>query len=390
MAAVNAYSFKGIVGINFFILGYKLLVMILIIMMLPLTHFYNANFVNLHLTLLSTTTWHQIFSAVAAGGIAFAFTGFKHGVELAGEATRKHITIPLAIIGSVFCCLALYVALQIVFIGAINPKELSHGWQTLSFTADAGPFAGILIALGIGWLLKLLYVDAAVSPLGAGFIYMTSTARITYSMAKNGYLFKIIGAVNRHHMPIGAIILNAVLGMLLFLPFSGWQAMVGFLVSVMVVAYGMGPLSLMALRQQLPATQRDFRLPLASIICPLSFYCCILISYWTGWETISKLAIISVIGIIVFFIALARGKLNQDHHLGLRSLQWFIPFIAGLTIISYLGNFGGKQYIPFGWDFVLLAAFTALIIYLAKGARLPANLAQRFANEAIQQSNEVD
>src|SRR5690606_3772572 len=117
-------------------------------------------------------------TAVATGGVAFAFTGFKHGVELAGEAKRSAVAIPLAIVGSVVCCLLLYLGLQIAFIGALHPETLTTGWANLSFVGDVGPFAGLAAGLGLIWLLKLLYIDATVSPTGAGLIYVTSTARI--------------------------------------------------------------------------------------------------------------------------------------------------------------------------------------------------------------------
>ncbi|MFN7096599.1 MAG: APC family permease [Gammaproteobacteria bacterium] len=369
MCFINGYSFKGLIGTNMVIFGYKILVIILIITMLPTEAFHSQNFAGFGHIVESATGWHSILSAVALGGIAFAFTGFKHGVELAGEAQRKKVTIPIAIIGSVLCCLLLYIGLQIVFIGALHPALLHNGWQALAFTDDAGPFAGILLALGITWLLKLLYVDAAVSPMGAGLIYMTSTARIAYAMAENGYFPAFIANTNLQQLPIAAIGLNFVIGMFLFLPFPGWQAMVGFLVSVMVLAYAMGPLSLLAMRKQMPDAVRAFRLPFAPVICPLAFYCCVLVSYWTGWQTISKLAIVSFLGVLVFLIAYLRGTVAKTH-LGLKSLVWFVPFIGGLTLISYLGAFGGKNIIPFGWDFAALAVFSIIVLLLASHARL--------------------
>lgn len=377
MCFINGYSFKGLIGTNLLIFSYKILVIILIITLLPATQFYPANFTGMGQSLLSAASWHHILSAVAAAGIAFAFTGFKHGVELAGEAKRKQIAIPLAIIGSVLICLLLYLGLQIVFIGAIAPGDIQNGWQSLAFKHDAGPFAGILLALGIGWLLKLLYIDAAVSPMGAGLIYMTSTARIAYAMAENGYFPKLISKVNKQQLPVGAIALNFVIGMLLFLPFKGWQGMVSFLVSVMVIAYAMGPICLLALRQQVPEARRDFKLPFAKILCPLAFYCCILVSYWTGWATLSKLAMVSALGILVFLTAHARGKIAQGG-LGLKGLFWFIPFIGGLTLISYLGAFGGKDIIPFGWDFVVLGVFSWVILQLALKTKLSRTEAQDF------------
>jgi amino acid transporter len=313
--------------------------------------------------------------------VAFAFTGFKHGVELAGEAKRLAFAIPLAIVGSVICCLILYLGLQIAFIGALNPTMLSQGWHHLSFVGDVGPFAGLAAGLGLIWLLKLLYIDATVSPSGAGLIYVTSTARILYAMSQIGYVPRFLSYLNKQHFPVAAIFVNFAIGMFLFLPLPGWQAMVSFLVSGMVISYAIGPIALLCLRYELPEEKRAFRLPGASILCLIAFYFCNLMSYWTGWETIYKLAIAMAIGFIVFSFAYLRNTL-PTRSIGLRSIIWIGPYFSGLILISYLGAFGGKNIIPFGWDFLVIAIFSFFILWLAVKNRavvtsmqLPANFA---------------
>lgn len=375
LCIVNVASFKGLIRFNLFLFIFKIFVIIATITVLIKTQFHPENFASLPEDLLFEN-WHTILAAVASGGIIFAFTGFKHGVELAGETKNSRIAIPLAIIGSITCCLILYVGLQIAFIGALDLHLLSNGWSALTFKGDTGPFIGIAALLGLTWLMKILYVDAAVSPLGAGLIYVTSTARIIYAMSKNGYLPNILAKLNEQQFPIAAISFNFIVGMLLFLPLPGWQAMVSFLVSAVVISYAMGPISLMCLRLQLPTENRSFKLPNAKFLCLLAFYCCNLISYWTGWETLSKLGIAILIGLIFFFMAILRGAIDKKQ-LGLKALGWLIPYLLGLMLISYSGSFGGKNLIPFGWDFLLIGVFTIIVFYLAIHTRI-ANAAEQF------------
>jgi len=378
---INIVSFKGLVRFNLVIFLFKVLVILLTIFMLIKVNFTASNFSGLFSS-GDTTGWHAILAAVATGGVAFAFTGFKHGVELAGEAKRLAIAIPLAIVGSVLCCLALYIGLQVAFIGALNHSALAQGWSHLSFVGDVGPFAGLAGGLGIIWLLKLLYIDAAVSPSGAGLIYVTSTARILYAMSQIGYLPRFLSYLNKQDFPVAAIFMNFAIGMFLFLPLPGWQAMVGFLVSGMVLSYAMGPIALLCLRIELPNEKRLFRLPAANLICPLAFYFCNLISYWTGWDTMYKLAIAICIGIFVFSIACVRGTIKTDA-LGLKSVIWMVPYLLGLVLISYLGSFGGgRNIIPFGWDFLVIAIFSAFILYLAVMSRA-VKLGDRFSHYQI-------
>jgi amino acid transporter len=361
---INSVSYKGLMRFNGVIFLFKIMVIVLVIMMLIKTSFNSTNFSEFVPAISSLKGWQSILTAVATGGVAFAFTGFKHGIELAGETKKMALAIPLAVIGSVLLCLLLYLGLQVAFIGALNPEMLSHGWNNLSFIGDMGPFAGITAGLGIFWLVKLLYVDAVVSPGGAGLIYVTSTARILYAMSQIGYLPRWVSKLNNQQMPIAAILINFVLGMFLFLPLPGWQAMVSFLVSGMVISYASGPIALLCLRLELPSQPRHFHLPAAKIICLLAFYFCNLLAYWTGWETISKLAIAMLLGVAFFAVGVIRGRLNVSSY-GFKSAIWIIPYLVGLVAISYLGAFGGENIITFGWDFIVIGLFSTIILYCA-------------------------
>lgn len=364
LCVLNIVSYRGLMRFNFVLFVFKFSIIILTIFVILQTHFLPSNFSGLMVSTTSAQGWQAILSAVATGGIVLAFNGFKSGVEMAGEAKKSSIAIPLSTAGSVVACLVLYLGLQICFIGALDPASLKNGWQNLNFTGDIGPFVGLTSALGLFWLLKLLYANSVVSPLGAGLIYVTSTARILYAMSRIGYVPKFLSRLNQQHFPIWAIVANFVLGMISFLPLPGWQGMVNFLISAMVITYAMGPIALMCLRLALPEKERPFKLPFANILCPFGFYCCNLFSYWTGWETISKLAFMLVIGLLIFAIAYLRGTIKVEKE-ELRSIYWIIPYLFGLILLSYLGSFGGKNIIPFGWDFLAIAIFTIGIFYLA-------------------------
>lgn len=357
----NIASFKGLVRFNFVLFTFKVAVIILAVGWIIKSSFHPENFGVPVNGGDMASSWKAILSAVAASGVAFAFTGFKHGVELAGEAKSK-MAIFAAIVGSVLVCLVLYLGLQVAFIGALEPSTLQAGWDKLSFVGDVGPFAGLAAALGLMLLLKLLYVDAVISPLGAGLIYVTSTARIFYAMSQIGFFPKLFTRLNKQDFPVAAIMLNFAIGMFLFLPLPSWQSMVSFLVSGMVISYAAGPIALLCFRLSLKDEARSFRLPAARFLCLVAFYCCNLMSYWTGWDTIYKLAIAMAIGTAFFVWAYASGRLDKER-LALRSAAWVVPYFTGLVLISYLGAFGGKNVIPFGWDFLVMAVFSAVILY---------------------------
>lgn len=385
LCLVNIFSYSGLMRFNFALFVFKFSIIVLTIGLIIHARFNTANFAGLASSTLSSHGWQAIFSAVATSGIVLAFNGFKSGVEMAGEASNLKIAIPLSTAGSVLACLLIYLGLQICFIGALDASTFQHGWQNLTFTGDIGPFVGLAAALGLFWLLKLLYVNAVVSPLGAGLIYVTATARILYAISRLGYVPNFLSKLNHQRFPVWAIIVNFVLGMLTFLPLPGWQAMVNFIVSAMVITYAMGPIALMCLRLSLPDKERPFRLPCANFICLLAFYCCNLFSYWTGWDTISKLGIMLFVGIALFIIAVIRGNVKIESK-EIQSAAWLLPYLGGIITISYLGSFGGQGLLPFGWDFVVIALFSLAIFQTAlktRAVRDSKDVAAFLASEAL-------
>lgn len=374
LCILNIASFKGFIRFNFLVITFKLLVIAATIILLMHHRFITSNF------FIPTThtehLWETMLSAVATGGIAFAFTGFKHGIELAGETTSPHIAIPLALIGSIVACLVIYLGVQVAFIGSLSPQWLTHGWHNISFQHDVGPFMGIAIIFGLGILVKLLLTDAVISPLGAGLIYVTSTARIIFAMSKNGYLPSFLSHVDKNHFPTRAVWLNYCVGMLLFLPLPGWGNLVSFLVSAVAISYSIAPISLLCLRISKPELKRAFRLPFAYITSFIAFYCCSLLNYWTGWETLYKLSIAILIGFLCFIYRhyhIRKYSSNEaPQHMHWKNLYWLAPYLIGLLCISYAGNYGGGHgWIGFGWDFLFIGIFSYVIFYLAIKCRLP-------------------
>jgi len=90
--------------------------------------------------------------------------------------------------------------------------------------------------------------------------------------------------------------------------------------------------------------------------------------YWTGWTTIYKLALALVIGMLLFVLTLMRRKKNY-RNVGLKTIFWIGPYLLGLVLISYFGSFGGNKMISFGWDFLVIGIFSAVMLHLAIAMR---------------------
>ncbi|PNT89481.1 amino acid permease [Coxiella burnetii] len=371
---LNIASVKHLVRSNVLMTVFKIGIILVIAITLIAVGFHGKNF--FAYGGFAPSGWHGIVSAVSMGGIAFAFTGFRHGVELAAETKNPKQAIPLAIIGSIVFCLLLYWLLQLAFIGALHSPSLSKGWAQLAYQGDIGPFSGIAALLGLGWLSWMIYANAVISPLGGALVYVTSTSRIVYGMSKNAYFPAFFMRLNKKAIPVWCIALNGLTGFVLFFVLSGWQSMINFLVSAVVISYGTGPISLITLRYQMPNANRPFKLPQGILLSTLAFYVCNLMVFWCGWESIKKLFAAILIGIL-FFIVFQKTKQQRLREIHLKYSLWLIIYLGGLTLISYLGSMGGGMgIIPFGWDFIVIALFSLVSLYLAVKSRLPQISAQ--------------
>ncbi len=391
-AMLAIFSLINVIGIRWFarlnnvLVWWKLLIITVVIIAFLVTVFHGVNFSHELAGGFMPFGWSGIFSSIATAGIVFSYLGFRQGVELAGETRNPQRNVPIAIIGSVLITAVLYVALQVAFIGALPAGALDNGWTNIgtSFTgglgniaAAYGPLAALAGAMGLAWLAILLYIDAIVSPADTGLIYTTVTARISYAMGRNGNAPGLLALVNERGVPWVSVILTFIVGMIFFLPFPGWQKLVGFVTSATVLSFGAGPLTLLAMRRQIPRQRRPFRLPGAHIIAYLAFLSSNLIVYWSGWETNWKLLVAVLLGYVVLALHEWRNR-ETTPRLEFRSGSWVIIWLIGLGFISWFGSYpdpsenaGNLGLLDLGGSIAVLAVFSAIVMWIAVGMRLP-------------------
>ena len=190
---------------------------------------------------------------------------------------------------------------------------------------------------GLGFWATILRIDAFVSPFGTGLIYQTSTSRVGYGLARNRYFPQIFQWVDRNGVPWFSLIMAFVFGLFFLLPFPSWQSLVGLVTSASVLMYAGAPLSLGAFRRKLPDAVRPYRVPVAAVMSPLGFIICSMLIYWSGFVVVWKLGVCLVIGYILIGISMAFDP--QRPPLQWKSAQWLLPYLIGMGIISWLGQY---------------------------------------------------
>lgn len=362
---LNAFGVALFARINTAMTWFKLVVPLIVVVVLLYTQFEATNF-----------TQHGgfapygvagIFGAVASGGVVFAFIGFRHAIDMAGETSNPQRTIPLALIFAVLICFVVYGALQVSFIGGLPADQLAGGWSALSVDHSLGPLAGLATALGVLWLVSLLNVAAVISPFGGGLVSTGSNGRLALAIAKNGVFPKIFAKITEQGVPLAALLLNFAVGVVLLfaLDFSEIVALNG---AAIVLSFIVGPVAVIALRRLAPDRPRPFKLPAAYLLSGLAFVIATLMIYWSGWETMWRLILLLAIGFCVFGARLALGGREA---LEARGAYWILPFLAGLGLLSYLSGYGnGINVMPAVYDSLIVAAFAVIMFYFAIQAHL--------------------
>lgn len=362
---VNYIGVRWFARVNNVLVWWKLAIITVVVIAFLVTQFHPSNFTSKG---FMPNGWEGVFTAIATSGIVFSFLGFRQGIELAGETSNPRKYVPIAVIGSVILTGIIYVALQVAFIGSLNPRDFIHGWATMGFTNDFGPLAAIATAIGLGWLATLLYIDAIISPGDTGLIYTTVTSRVSYAMARNGNAPKALAKTTNRGVPLISLFVAFVLGLIILLPFPSWQQLVGFITSATVLSFAAGPVVVAALRRSDPERERPFRVPGGDVIPVLAFVASNLIAVWSTWTINLKLFIAVLIGLVLLAIL---EMVYDQPVLEMRSGSWMILWLAGLALISYLaGNLDSSAILGFWWANIITVVFSVVVFYLAVHFRL--------------------
>jgi amino acid transporter len=384
---INFLGVRWFARVNTTIVWWKLFIIILVVIVFLVVGFHGSHFTIKSAGGFAPYGTHGIFSAVATAGIAFAFFGFRQGVELAGETKNPGRNVPLTVVGSVVLTGIIYIGLQVAFIGAAPTHAITAaGWAKVGdhfgntgTPAQFGPLAAVAGVLGITWLAVLLYIDAVVSPADTGLIYTGVTARLSYAMGRNRNAPAGLSSVTGGGVPWVSLILAFIVGLIFFLPFPGWQELVGFVTSSTVLSFGAGPIVLLAMRRQIPGHSRPFRLGAGWVIAFLALWSSNLIVYWTGWDIDWKLYVAILIGFALLGLNQLAGRAfnwTDVPRLDFRHGWWLLVWFGGLTIISYLGSYpapaaGNLGVIDFNWGLLATFLLSVLVVWLGYTFRLP-------------------
>jgi len=298
-----------------------------------------------------------VLNAVATAGIVFSYNGFQSPVNLAGEARNPARSVPFAVLGSILLATAVYVLLQVAYIGTVPPEILARaGWHGIDFRS---PFAELALLVNLNWLAILLYADAFVSPSGTGITYTATTARMIYGMERNGTMPAVFGRLHwRWGVPRPAMWLNLGVSFLFLFEFRGWGKLAAVISVATIISYLTGPVSVLTLRHTAPAVPRPLRLPGLRWLSGAAFVLATELLYWAKWPLTGQVILLVVVALPLYFYYQARAGW-PDFARHLRAAWWLVLYLPAIAALSWAGSskFGGRDYIVWGWDLLVVGVF---------------------------------
>ncbi len=310
--------------------------------------------------------FHGVFAALS-GGVVFALQGFEQAIQLAGEASDPKRDLSRAVLTAMAVGAVIYTLLQVVMIGGLDSRNLVSGWVKPLGTdpSNFGAWYTLALAVGAGWLAKVLIIDAVISPAGSGVVYMGASARLSYALGEEREMPGVLATTNKKGVPVVSVLVAAVVGSLAFGPFKSWIELVNVITGATAIMYAFAPVSLAALHKVDSGRPRSYRVPMPQLVLPAAFCSANLIIYWGGFESTWKLACAMLAGLVLFAIGGWRARTGAEHLI--RNAVWIGPWFAGHLVIGALGRYGDHpaNLLPNWIDVGLVIVFSLAIFFWA-------------------------
>ncbi len=243
--------------------------------------------------------------AIAASmvGSIFSSDAWNNVTFIAGEIKNPQRNIGLSLFWGTFIVTLIYVAANLMYISVLPLNDVAFAPSDRVAVSAANAIFG-----NIG--TYVIAVMIMISTFGCNNGLILAGARVYYSMAHDGLFFKKAGQLNKNAVPEWALWTQCLVASILCLSgrYGDLLDMVSF---VVVIFYALTIYGIFILRKKRPNAERPYKavgypmLPIIYILMGLSF-CILLIIYkpqftWPG-------LIIVLIGIPIYFVALARRK----------------------------------------------------------------------------------
>jgi APA family basic amino acid/polyamine antiporter len=232
----------------------------------------------------------------AAAIIFFAFYGFDAIATAAEETRNPGRDLSIGIVGSMFACVIIYMAVAGTAIGALAFTRFANSPE---------PLALILREIGQPWAAKYLAVSAVIALPTVILAFFYGQSRIFFVMARDRLIPPGLARVSPRGTPVRITIFTAILvGALAgFVPLSELAALANAGTLTAFIAVGA---CMLVMRRRAPDAERRFTTPLAWLIGPAGILGCLYLFYSLPRTTQVYFFFAHLVGLGLYFLYGAR------------------------------------------------------------------------------------
>jgi len=228
----------------------------------------------------------------AAAIIFFAFYGFDAIATAAEETRNPDRDLKIGIVGSMFVCVVIYIAVAVAAVGAIAYTRFANSPE---------PLALILRELGSPLAAQYLAVSAIIALPTVILAFFYGQSRIFFTMARDGLLPASLARLSARGTPVRITIFTAIVVAVLagFIPLGELAALAnaGTLAAFTAVA-----ICMLIMRVRAPDAPRTFRAPMPWVIGLGAIVGCIYLFFSLPMQTQLWFLVWNVAGLGVYFL----------------------------------------------------------------------------------------
>lgn len=239
--------------------------------------------------------------AAAMLGALWGYDGWNNLTFVAGEVKDPNRNIPLAIIGSTILIIILYVFVHIGYFYLLDPTAIASVPKSSSVAMYIVSmfFGGDVKTFATGVAVALFTVGLMLSSLGTLHTSIMSGARVPYAMAEDGMMHKGLAKLSATHVPVRALMLQAVVAIILALSGS-FDTLTDYVVFGSWIFYALVTASIFVFRRKYPDAERPYK-AFGYPVMPVLF---LLVAGWLLYRTVVDSPQNSLIGIILILLGL--------------------------------------------------------------------------------------
>jgi amino acid transporter len=291
-------------------------------------------------------------NGIVTAGMVFSYTGFQGPIDHAGEVDGAKLRS--AVRSTLLMSAALYIALQIVFLGSAPAAWFSASPHTWSLVHYDAPYVQLAQQIGVGWLAVLLFVDSIISPAATALVFVSFTgASLKATAEKRVVAWSELGRTfGARKVPRYAFAVNFTVGVVMLAIFRSWSQIAGATGMMVLFVYSYAAVSYGAFRRdrrsyappsEAPPSATDKPDPYAKplrIAGPLCFALPTVICYYTGWQIIWK-AMLILTALALFMLFISRRVIDKRIEAHFISGLWLIGYFTAFVLLSALGRYSG-------------------------------------------------